>query len=65
MIFHSKLLPKADIKLLSAPKYEEISVTKLWPELKKDANLSVFFPDFSKGQIPSFDFFWTVIDIFF
>jgi hypothetical protein len=65
MILSIKLILKKDIKLLSAPKYEEISIAKLWPQLKNDPNLIFFFPEYSKGKLPSFDFFWTVFILFF
>ena len=36
---------------MSAPKYEEIAIFKLWPNLKSDETLTKYFPEYSKGSI--------------
>ena len=35
-----QLLEKAQVKYVQVPHYDELSVRRLWPDLKKDANFA-------------------------
>ena len=38
------LLKKAEVAPIEVPQYDELSVKKLWPEFKKDAEFMQYFP---------------------
>ena len=39
-----KLLSMKDVKLVSVPKYEELSVKALYPQVEVDTELMMYFP---------------------
>ena len=46
-----KLMKLKDLKLISAPKYDEISVKNLYPTLIKLPGMADYFPDeYTKGR---------------
>ena len=46
-----KLMKLKDVNLVNAPKYDEISVKKLYPDLIQLEGMSTYFPDkYNKGR---------------
>ena len=51
-----KLLTLKQINYINVPKYDELSVTILWPLLKDDEEFMQFFPSkLPKGRLPDRD----------
>ena len=40
-----KLLKKNQVSYISVPEWDELSVKKLWPNIKLDENLAIYFQD--------------------
>ena len=60
---HKKLLRKSEVRYISVPHYDELSVKALWPDIKKDANFLSFFPSkYPKGKAPPRDYFFNVLN---
>ena len=58
-----QLLKKAHVKQVEVPHYDELSVRRLWPEMKKDAEFLSFFPTkFPKDKGPPRDYFFNVLN---
>ena len=58
-----KLLKKAEVKFISVPHYDELSVKQLWPDVKKDANFCSFFPSkYPKGKAPPREYFFNILN---
>ena len=50
-----------DLKLISAPKYDEISVKNIYPTLVKLDGMADYFPDeFSKGRQCNHDYLFNI-----
>ena len=57
-----ELIPRAHIKTVDVPNYDELSVSNLWPHLKNDPSFMKFFPDeMPKGRLPSREYFFNVM----
>jgi len=58
-----KLIPLKDVKYVNVPKYEELSVEKMWPIMKPDAEFMAHFPDtLPKGRNAPREYFWNVLN---
>ena len=45
------------------PHYDELSVKKLWPQFKKDANFMQYFPDsFADTKGPARQYFFDIMN---
>ena len=48
-----KLMELKQVNYINVPKYDELSVTQIWPMLKDDAEFMQFFPSkLPKGRLP-------------
>ena len=57
-----QLLRKAAIKAVEVPRYDELSVKKLWPSMSKDKKFMQFFPDdFAESRGPSREYFFNIL----
>ena len=57
-----QLLKKAAIKAVEVPRYDELSVKKLWPSMSKDKKFMQFFPDdFAETKTPSRSYFFNIL----
>ena len=57
-----QLLKKAAIKAVEVPRYDELSVKKLWPSMSKDKKFMQFFPDdFAESKGPSREYFFNIL----
>ena len=58
-----QLLKKADVNSVEVPQYDELSVRRLWPELKKDAEFCSFFPaTYPAGKGPPRKYFFDILN---
>ena len=54
LIFAEKkqLMPLAELRPVSVPKYDELSIKQVYPIIEKDPALRCFFPDsYPKGRL--------------
>ena len=57
------LIKNADIKTISVPKYDELSVVNLLPRVKDNVEVMKFFPDrLPKGKSISREYFFNVLN---
>ena len=48
-----KLLKMSKLKPVNVPKFDEISVKKIWPMIKEDPDVLIYFPDeYPQGKEP-------------
>lgn len=63
LIEEKKLLKLSDVKFIEVPKFDELSVQKLFPLFEVDANMKVYFPDrLPKGRNPDRSYFFNVMN---
>ncbi len=59
-VHEKKLLKLADVKFKHVPLYDEVSVVRLWPMMKEDAEFMQYMPSqLPKGRIPDRDYFFS------
>ena len=57
------LLKKDQVKEITVPKYDELSVKGIYPLFKKDAAMMKYFPDvYPKGKGPPREYFFNVLN---
>jgi hypothetical protein len=58
-----KALLRADVKMLTVPRYEELSVKNLYDDAMKDEELRLYLPehDHLSSKLPERDFFFGVL----
>ncbi len=50
---------------MNVPLYQEISVIKIWPMMKTDAQIMMYFPSkMAKGRVPDREYFFNVVNTF-
>ncbi len=55
-----KLLALKEVKFKHVPLYDELSVVKLWPLMRDDAEFMQYMPSkLPKGRIPDRDYFFS------
>ena len=48
-----KLIKMSALRSINVPKFDEVSVKTIWPLIKQDPEVLVFFPDdYAKGRVP-------------
>ena len=58
-----QLFKKDDMRYISVPAYDELSVRRLWPQLKKDPEFAKYFPDkFPKEKGPPRTYFFDILN---
>ena len=58
-----KVLKKKQVDYISVPHFQELSVKRLWPDLKADVEFNVFFnDDFPEEKVPNRDFFFNILN---
>jgi hypothetical protein len=56
-------MPRESVKTVDVPKYDELSVSNLWPHMKKDADFMRHFPDkLPLGRLPSREYFFNILN---
>ena len=54
---------KAAVVHIEVSRYDEVSVKQLWPQFKKDADMSIYFPDkYPIGKGPPREYFFNVLN---
>ena len=54
---------KAEVNHVQVPHYDELSVRRLWPEFKKDAEMMKFFPSkYPKDKGPPREYFFNILN---
>ena len=57
-----RLLPLKDVKRVTVPKYEELSVEKMFPIVNRDQQVMSYFPDaLPKNRNVAREYFWNVV----
>ena len=58
-----KLLSLAECKLISVPKFDELSVRNIYPRVINDDEIMMYFPDsYPKDKGPSREYFFTILN---
>ena len=50
-----------DVRMIPVPKYSELSIAKLWPNIKEVPELNIYFPDLKENELPERKYTWSVI----
>ena len=48
--------------MITVPNYKELAVKNLWPEVKDDEDVVVYFDDAPEGKFPARDYFFNVLN---
>ena len=63
LVEKKQLLSLSEVKHVHIPKYEELSVKKLWPLMWQIQNFMVYMPDPTPdGRLPDRQYFWNVLN---
>ena len=63
LVEKKKLLSLSKVKHVHVPKYEELSVKKLWPLMHNVEDFMVYMPDPSaEDKLPDRQYFWNVLN---
>ena len=58
-----QLLKKSEVKFISVPQYEELSVKSIYPLMSKDPSFMSYFPSkYAAGKGPPRDYFFNVLN---
>ena len=58
-----KLLKKQSVNYISVSAYQELSVVRLWPDMKDDPGLAPFFQDeYAGGKGPAREYFFNIVN---
>ena len=65
LVEEKSLLRLDQVKRISVPQYDELSVIKLWPMLQSDEKFMRFFPTkMAKGRVPDREYFFNLVNTF-
>ena len=63
LVGKKQLFKKAEVKDITVPHYDELSVKALYPQFKKDPIFMSYFPDkYPAGKAPPRDYFFNVLN---
>ena len=55
-------MPLKDVKRVTVPKYEELSVEKIFAQVNRDVGVMVYFPDaLPKNRNIAREYFWNIV----
>ena len=58
-----RLLKKNQVSYIHVSHYDELSVKRLWIDLKEDKNFNVFFQDkYADDKAPNRDYFFNILN---
>ena len=64
-VHKKRLLKLHEVNRICVPLYDELSVVKLWPMMKKDEDFMMFFPTkMPKGRVPDREYFFNILNTF-
>ena len=55
------MIKQKDITIFDVPRYEELSVSKIWPLIKKIDDIMEHFPDYSSKQLLDRDYMFSIL----
>ena len=55
------MFKQRDITIFDVPRYEELSVSKIWPLIKEAADILEYFPDYSNKQLPDREYMFSIL----
>ena len=66
ILTNQKALLRLDqVKRISVPQFDELSVIKLWPMLQSDEKFMRYFPKkMAKGRVPDREYFFNLVNTF-
>ena len=50
-----------DSNSVKPPCWPELGVKHIWPKVKQDKEVNVYFPNYSDHEFPPRDYFWNVL----
>lgn len=63
LVGKKQLFKKTEVKPIMVPRYDELSVKNIFPELKKDPIFMSYFPDsYPAGKGPPREYFFNVLN---
>lgn len=58
-----KLLKQEEVKKITVPRYDELSVKNIYPMVKEDAEIMIYLPDvLPKGKLPERTYFFNIFN---
>ena len=55
------LMPLKEVKFVTVPRYDELSVKKFWPMLQSDETFMRYMPEpTAEGRLPDREYFWNI-----
>ena len=57
----AKMIKQKDVTTIEVPRYEELSVSKIWILIKEADDLLQYFPEYSSKQVPDRDFIFSIL----
>ena len=55
------MIKQKDVTTIEVPRYEELSVSKIWILIKEADDLLQYFPEYSNKQVPDRDFIFSIL----
>ena len=55
------MFKQKDISTLEVPRYEELSVPKIWKLVKETEDIYQYFPDYSSKQVPDREYMFAIL----
>ena len=60
-IIYFQMLKQKDITIIEVPKYEKLSIAKIWTIVKETDDIFQYFPDYSNKQFPDRDYMFSIL----
>ena len=66
VLTEDKFLLKLDeVSRINVPLYDELSVINIWPMMKEDEKIMLYFPSkMAKGRVPDREYFFNILNTF-
>ena len=62
-VHQKRLFKLSEVKRICVPLYDELSVVKLWPMMRKYEDFMMFFPTkMPKGRVPDREYFFNILN---
>ena len=60
-----ELLELKNVKWINVPLFDELSVVNIWPMVKENKKLMLYFPNkLPKGRVPDREYFFNILNTF-
>lgn len=58
-----KLLKKKEVDFIHVPQWDELAVKKLWPDMKQDPKMAIYFQDeYANDKGPCREYFFNILN---